>query len=29
MDTYIMQYVYRNRFLVVKDGDVYVYKNEK
>ena len=24
-----MQYNYRNRYLVVKDGDVYVYKNEK
>ena len=24
-----MQYNYRSTFLVVRDGDVYVYKNEK
>ena len=25
MDIYIMQYNYRNNFLVIMDGDVYVY----
>ena len=29
MDTYIMQYIYRNRYLVVMDGDVYIYRYEK
>ena len=29
MDTFIMQYNCRYRFLVVIDGYVYVYKNEK
>ena len=29
MDIYIMQYKYRSRYLVVIDGDVYVYKYEK
>ena len=29
MVIYIMQYHYRNRYLVVIDGDVYVYKNDK
>ena len=29
MDIYIMQYTYRNRYLVVIDGAVYVYKYEK
>ena len=29
MDIFIMQHNYRNRFLVVIDGDVFVYKNEK
>ena len=29
MDIFIQQYIYRNRYLVIIDGDVYVYKNEK
>ena len=29
MDIFIMQYNYRNKYLFVMDGDVYVYKNEK
>ena len=29
MDIYIMQYNYRTRYLVVIDGDVYVYKYGK
>ena len=29
MDLYIMQQNYRNKFLVVIDGDVYVYKYDK
>ena len=29
MDIFKKQYNYRNRYLVVIDGDVYVYKNEK
>ena len=29
MDLYIMQDNYRNRYLVVIDGDVYVYKYDK
>ena len=29
MEIYIMQYNYRNRYLVVIDGDVYVYKYDK
>ena len=29
MDIFIMQYNYRNRYLVAIDGDVYVYKYEK
>ena len=28
MDLLIMQYNYRNKFLFVIDGDVYVYKHE-
>ena len=28
MDIFIMQHNYRNRYLVVIDGDVYVYKYE-
>ena len=29
MDIFITQYNHRNRYLVIIDGDVYVYKNEK
>ena len=29
MDKFIMQYNYQSTYLVVIDGDVYVYKNEK
>ena len=29
MDIFILQYRYRNRYLLVINGDVYVYKNEK
>ena len=29
MDIYIRQDNYRNKYLVVVDNDVYVYKNEK
>ena len=29
MDSFLMQNKSRNRYLVVIDGDVYVYKNEK
>ena len=29
MDIFIMQYNYRNKYLVVIDGDVYVYEYEK
>ena len=29
IDIYIMQHNYRNKYLVVIDGDVYVYKNHK
>ena len=29
MDIFIMQQKYRNRHLVVIDGDMYVYKSEK
>ena len=29
MDIYVMQYIYRNRCLVVIDSDVYVLKYEK
>ena len=29
MDNFILQYVYRNRYLMVKNGDVYVQKYEK
>ena len=29
MDIYIMQHNYRNKYLVVINGDVYVYKYEK
>ena len=29
MDIYIMQHNYRNKYLVVIDGDVYVYKYDK
>ena len=29
MDIYIMQHNYRDRYLVILDGDVYVYKYEK
>ena len=29
MDIYIMQHIYRSKYLVVIDGDVYVYKYEK
>ena len=29
MDIFIMRYNYRSRYLVVIDGDVYVYKYEK
>ena len=29
MDIYIMQHIYRNKFLVVIDGDVYLYKYDK
>ena len=29
MDIYIMQHKYRNQYLVVIDGDVYVYKYDK
>ena len=29
MDIFMMQYNYRSKYLVITDGDVYVYKNEK
>ena len=29
MDIFMMQYNYRSKFLVVIDGDVFVYKSEK
>ena len=29
MNIFIMQYIYRSKYLVVIDGDVYVYKYEK
>ena len=29
MDIFMMQYNYRSKYLVVVDGDVYVYKYEK
>ena len=29
MDNFMIQYNYRSKYLVVIDGDVYVYKNEK
>ena len=29
MDNFILQYIYRHRYLVVIDGDEYVYKYEK
>ena len=29
MDTFINQYIYWSKYLVVIDGDVYVYKNGK
>ena len=29
MDIVIIRYIYRNRYLVIIDGDVYVYKDEK
>ena len=29
MDIFIMQHIYRCKYLVVVDGDVHVYKYEK
>ena len=29
MDIFILQYNYRNRYLILIDGDVHVYKYEK
>ena len=29
MDIFMIQYIYRSEFLVVIDGDVYVYKDGK
>ena len=29
MDIFMMQYNYRSKYLVILDGDAYVYKNEK
>ena len=29
MDFFTMQYTYRNRYLVIKDGEVYVHKYGK
>ena len=29
MNIFMMQYKYRSKYLVIRDGDVYVYKYEK